>query len=305
MKEYTFIVSEDYEDERVDKYLSLIIPELSRSYIQKQVDEGALKVNGVSKKSNYRLKPDEEVTLNIPDSIIPDIEPQNIPIEIVYEDEDVAIINKPQGMVVHPSAGHYNDTLVNALLYHLEGRLSGINGVLRPGIVHRIDKDTSGLLIICKTDFSHNSIALQLKEHSANRIYYAIVHGNVKDDNGTVDLPIGRSNIDRKKMCVTNEGKRAVTHYTVLERFDGYTFIKCKLETGRTHQIRVHMSHIGHPLMGDPVYMPQKEPVKCNGQMLHAKVIGFISPSSGKYLEFDSDLPDYFEKALSYLRNIK
>lgn len=303
MTEYSFIVSEEEEGERVDKYLSVLLPDLTRSYIQKQIADNLLLVNDKVSKANYRLKADDCISLSVPDSVLPDIKPENIPLEIVYEDEDVVIVNKPQGMVVHPSAGHYEGTLVNALLYHLSGRLSGINGVLRPGIVHRIDKDTSGLLIICKNDFSHNKIAEQLKEHSANRIYHAIVHGVIKDDTGTVDAPLGRSTVDRKKMCICIDGKRAVTHYKVLERFKDYTYIELKLETGRTHQIRVHMSSIGHPLMGDPVYMPQKEPVRCEGQILHAKSIGFISPSTGNYIEFDSELPQYFEKCLRYLRN--
>lgn len=303
MKEYVFYVSEDDEGERVDKYLSLLLPDLTRSYIQKHIADGKLLVNEKVSKANYRLKCDDKVFLSVPDSIIPDIEPQNIPIDIVYEDEDVAIVNKPQGMVVHPSAGHYDGTLVNSLLHHMNGRLSGINGVLRPGIVHRIDKDTSGLLIICKNDFSHNNIALQLKEHSANRIYHAIVHGVLKDDEGTIDAPIGRDNVDRKKMAINYSGKPAVTHYKVIERFKSYTYIQLKLETGRTHQIRVHMTSIGHPLMGDPVYKPCKEPIHCEGQTLHAKSIGFVSPSKGEYLEFDSELPEYFNRILRYLRN--
>lgn len=302
MKDYLFFATEEDEGVRVDKFLSEIMPDISRSYIQKQIEDGLLCVNGKTSKSNYKLKADDRVDFQTPDSVIPDIEPENIPIEIVYEDEDVAIVNKPQGMVVHPSAGHYSGTLVNALLYHLNGRLSGINGVLRPGIVHRIDKDTSGLLIICKSDFSHNSIAEQLKEHSANRRYRAIVHGVIKDDEGTVDAPLGRSTVDRKKMCIDPSGKNAVTHYKVLERFKEYTYIECKLETGRTHQIRVHMASIGHPLMGDPVYCNRKEPVHCEGQILHAKLIGFMSPSLNKYIEFDSELPDYFSKILEYLR---
>ncbi len=303
MREYVFCVSEDDESERVDKYLSSLLPDLTRSYIQKQISEGLLLINDKVSKANYRLKSEDRVLLSVPDSVIPDIEPENIPIEIVYEDDDVAIVNKPQGMVVHPSSGHYNGTLVNALLFHLNGRLSGINGVLRPGIVHRIDKDTSGLLIICKSDFSHGKIAEQLKEHSANRIYHAIVHGKLKDDTGVINAPIGRSPVDRKKMAIISDGKNAVTHYKVLERFKDYTYIELKLETGRTHQIRVHMTSIGHPLMGDPVYMPQKEPVHCEGQMLHAKSIGFISPSLNRYIEFDSNLPEHFEKVLKYLRN--
>lgn len=301
MKEYTFTVTDEDEGERVDKYLSAIIEDLTRSYIQKQIEDGLLLINGQTKKSNYKLKSDDKIVLSVPDSVIPDIEPEDIPIEIVYEDDDVAIVNKPQGMVVHPSAGHYDKTLVNALLYRLNGRLSGINGVMRPGIVHRIDKDTSGLLIICKNDLSHNSIAAQLKEHSCNRIYHAIVHGVINDDEGTIDAPIGRSTQDRKKMCITPDGKHAVTHYRVLKRFNAYTYVELKLETGRTHQIRVHMTSIGHPLMGDPVYSPRKEPVHCEGQILHAKTIGFVSPSTNKYMEFDSELPDYFIKALNWL----
>lgn len=303
MKEYNFVITDEDEGIRVDKYLADIMPDLSRSYIQKQIEDGNLLINGKASKSNYKLKADDEIEFTTPDSIVPDIEPENIPLKIVYEDDDVAIVSKPQGMVVHPSAGHYSGTLVNAILYHMNGRLSGINGVMRPGIVHRIDKDTSGLLIICKNDASHNSIATQLKEHSINRIYYAIVHGVVKDDEGTVDAPMARSKVDRKKMCIDQSGKRAVTHYTVLERFNGYSLIKCKLETGRTHQIRVHMASIGHPLMGDPVYLPQKEPIHCNGQMLHAMTIGFVGPSDGIYKEFSEPLPEYFEKALKYLRS--
>lgn len=303
MKEYLFKVSDDDEGERIDKYLTLLCPDLTRTYIQKQIEDGLLKVNNEAKKSNYRIKSDDSVVFCVPDAVSPEIKAQDIPIEFVYEDDDVAIVNKPQGMVVHPSAGHYDDTLVNGLLYHMKGRLSGINGVLRPGIVHRIDKDTSGLLIICKSDFSHNFIAEQLKEHSVNRIYHAIVHGYVKEEEGTVDAPLGRSPKDRKKMAIVPDGKRAVTHYKVLEHFKNYTYIECRLETGRTHQIRVHMASLNHPLMGDTIYGPEKEPVSCKGQQLHAKTIGLISPTTKEKLFFDSSLPDYFEKTLSYLRN--
>lgn len=304
MKEYTFVVSDEYENERVDKFLTANFEDLSRSYIQKQINDGNLLINEKTEKSSYKLKPDDTIKLSIPDSVIPDILPVNIPLDIVYEDIDVAIVNKPQGMVVHPAAGHFDDTMVNALLYHLEGRLSGINGVLRPGIVHRIDKDTSGLLIVCKTDTAHNNIALQLKEHKCNRVYHAIVHGNIDKEEFTIDAPIGRSNDDRKKMCITSTGKPAVTHVKVLERFNGYTYIECKLETGRTHQIRVHLASISHPLVGDPVYNTRKDPIKCSGQLLHAKHIGFLSPSQNRFLEFDSELPDYFEKALNYLKQL-
>lgn len=301
MKNYSFIVAEEDEGERVDKYLSTIIPDLTRSYIQKQIEDKLLTINGEVKKSNYRLKADDAIVLNVPDSIIPDIEPENFPIEIVYEDDDFVIVNKPQGLVVHPAPGHYSGTLVNALLYHLHGRLSGINGVLRPGIVHRIDKDTSGLLIVCKNDLSHNYIAAQLKDHTCNRVYHAVVHGVIKDDEGTVDAPLGRSDSDRKKMCIRQDGKRAVTHFKVIERFKDYSYIECRLETGRTHQIRVHMASIGHPLMGDPVYCNMKEPIHCDGQILHAKSIGLISPTTKEYKEFDSELPNYFKKIITGL----
>lgn len=293
--------SPESEGERIDKYLVTNIPDLSRSYIQKQISNDCLLVNDKAVKANYKVKTDDSIVFTIPEAIIPDIEPENIPINIVYEDEDVCIVNKPQGMVVHPSAGHYEGTLVNALLYHLNGRLSGINGVLRPGIVHRIDKDTSGLLIICKNDKSHESIAAQLKDHSCHRVYHAVVHGNIDNNEGTVNAPIGRSKTDRKKMAVEESGKSAVTHYKVLKRYGKYTYIECVLETGRTHQIRVHMAHIGHPLMGDPVYCCRKEPVSLNGQVLHAKTIGFISPTTGELKTFDSELPEHFMKVLNYL----
>lgn len=302
MAEFTYLVSDEYEGERIDKLLSLLCEDLSRSYIQKCIKDNRVLVNDIPQKANYRVKISDNVRFAVPDSVVPDIEPQNIPISIVYEDEDVAIVNKPRGMVVHPSAGHYSDTLVNALMYHMEGRLSGINGVLRPGIVHRIDKDTSGLLIICKNDNSHRLIAAQLKDHTCNRIYHAIVHGNIKTDFGTIEGAIGRSENDRKKMCICTDGKPAVTHYKVLERFPGYTYVELKLETGRTHQIRVHMTSIGHPLMGDLVYGTVKEPIKLSGQMLHAKTIGFVSPSTNEFKSFDSELPDDFRKALDYLR---
>ncbi len=299
---FKYVVPYEQEGERVDKVLSELNESLSRSYIQKLISSGLLTVNDDNKKSGYKLKEGDNISLDIPDSIIPDIVPENIPLDIMYEDNDVAIVNKPRGMVVHPSAGHYSNTLVNALLYHLNGRLSGINGVLRPGIVHRIDKDTSGLLIICKNDISHNSIAAQLKEHSCERRYRAIVHGNFDSLEGTVSGNIGRSSTDRKKMAITKDGKEAITHYTVLEQFKGYSYIECKLETGRTHQIRVHMTSINHPLFGDPVYGTVNEPVKTNGQMLHAKSIGFVSPTTNEFISFDSELPDDFMKVLSYLR---
>lgn len=303
MKEYRFIATEDDESERIDKFLTNSIDGLSRSFIQKSIEDGNLFVNGKAQKANYRLKPEDDLVFKVPDSTVLNIEPVDIPIDIVYEDNDVAIVNKPQGMVVHPSNGHYNDTLVNALLFHMEGRLSGINGILRPGIVHRIDKDTSGLLIICKNDSAHNSIAAQIKEHSVDRIYHGIVHGRVVPESGRVDAPIGRDKKDRLKMAVVPDGKSAVTGYRVIEYFKDYTYMEFKLETGRTHQIRVHMAHIRHPLMGDPVYSGFKEPIRCSGQMLHAKTIGFTSPTTGEHKIFDSELPEHFKKALDYLRN--
>ncbi len=302
MNEFSFIVSEDYEDERIDKYLSEIIPEFTRSYIQKQIEEKLLFVNEKNVKANYRLKTGDNVFFSCPDMVVPDIISENMPIDIVYEDDDVAIVNKPQGMVVHPGAGHYTGTLVNALMYHLDGRLSGINGVLRPGIVHRIDKDTSGLLIICKNDVAHNNIAEQLKEHSAERTYRAIVHGVIDEDSGQINASMGRDSKNRLKMAVVPGGKRAVTNFKVLERFDKYTYIECKLETGRTHQIRVHMAYKGHPLMGDPLYSNFSEPIHCDGQILHAKTIGFVSPSTNEWIRLDSEIPEYFDKILAFLR---
>ena len=240
----------------------------------------------------------------LPEPVSLDIEAENIPLDILYEDSDVLLVNKPKDMVVHPSAGHVTGTLVNALLYHCKDSLSSINGVMRPGIVHRIDKDTTGILIICKNDKAHNCIAEQLKVHSITRRYHALVWNNVTDDTGTVDAPIGRHPVDRKKMAINHKnGKHAVTHYKVLERFGQYTYIQCELETGRTHQIRVHMASIGHPLVGDPVYGPAKQPFKTDGQMLHAKVFGFIHPSTNDYMEFETDLPEYFQLILEKLRN--
>lgn len=297
------IVSPENEGERIDKYLTDEIDSLSRSYIQKLIDDKMLTVNDVNVKSNYKVKADDDISFSIPETITPDIKPENIPIDIIYEDDDVTIVNKPQGMVVHPANGHFEGTLVNALMFHLNGRLSGINGVYRPGIVHRIDKDTSGLLIICKNDNSHLKISEQLKDHSCMRVYHAIVHGNIDKDEFTIDAPIGRSPKDRKKMAVVSGGRRAVTHVRVLERFKGYTYIECSLETGRTHQIRVHLANINHPVAGDKVYSTVKEPFKTEGQTLHAKTIGFVSPTTGEKLFFESPLPEYFEKILKYLRS--
>ena len=302
MENYLFEIQEN-QQMRLDKYLAEQFPEQTRSYLQKLIKEGQVLVNGKTVKSGYQLSKGDEVSVTIPEPKELDVEPQKMDLDIVYEDEDVILINKPKGMVVHPAPGHTTDTLVNGLLYHCKDNLSGINGVARPGIVHRIDRDTTGILIVCKNDMSHNSIAAQLKEHSINRRYRALVHGNLKEDTGTVEGPIGRHPVERKKMAINERnGKPAVTHYTVLERFGNYTLIECKLETGRTHQIRVHMTSIGHPLVGDEVYGPAKCPFKLQGQCLHAMVLGFVHPRTGEYMEFSADLPEYFEDFLKKLR---
>ncbi len=302
MDNYLFEIQED-QQMRLDKYLAEQFPEQTRSYLQKLIKDGEVLVNGKNVKTGYQLSKGDEVNVNIPEPKELDVEPQKMELDIVYEDEDVILINKPKGMVVHPAPGHTTDTLVNGLLYHCKDNLSGINGVARPGIVHRIDRDTTGILIVCKNDMSHNSIAAQLKEHSINRRYRALVHGNIKEDTGTVEGPIGRHPVDRKKMAINERnGKPAVTHYTVLERFGNYTLIECKLETGRTHQIRVHMTSIGHPLVGDEVYGPAKCPFKLQGQCLHAMVLGFVHPRTGEYMEFSAELPEYFEELLKKLR---
>ena len=302
MDNYLFEIQED-QQMRLDKYLAEQFPEQTRSYLQKLIKDGEVLVNGKNVKTGYQLSKGDEVSVNIPEPKELDVEPQKMDLDIVYEDDDVILINKPKGMVVHPAPGHTTDTLVNGLLYHCKDNLSGINGVARPGIVHRIDRDTTGILIVCKNDMSHNSIAAQLKDHSINRRYRALVHGNLKDDTGTIEGPIGRHPIDRKKMAINERnGKPAVTHYTVLERFGNYTLIECKLETGRTHQIRVHMTSIGHPLVGDEVYGPAKCPFKLQGQSLHAMVLGFVHPRTGEYMEFSADLPEYFEDLLRKLR---
>lgn len=305
METYDFKVEEWESGLRIDKFIAGRMEELSRSHIQKLVKDQKAAVNGLPVKQNYKLSKDELVTLEIPDNQEPDILPEDIPLDILYEDQDILIVNKPKGMVVHPAAGHYSGTLVNALMFHCKDSLSGINGVLRPGIVHRIDKDTTGSLLICKNDNAHQKLAEQLKNHSITRVYHAIVHGRIKEDSGTVDAPIGRHPSDRKKMAVNyKNGKEAVTHYEVLQRFEKYTYIQCRLETGRTHQIRVHMASLHHPLLGDEVYGPARCPFKgLTGQTLHAKVLGIIHPSTGEYLETDAPLPEYFEKLLKQLAN--
>ena len=260
--------------ERIDRFLSKDLETLSRSYLQKLLKDGEISVNGKPVKANYKVSEGDKIQIRIPEPENPDILPENIPLDILYEDDDILVVNKPKGMVVHPAPGHYSHTLVNAVMYHCGERLSGINGVLRPGIVHRIDMDTTGSLLICKNDHAHQILAEELKEHSITRRYHAIVHGNIKEDTGTVNAPIGRHPVDRKKMSTkAPNGRHAVTHYKVLERFGDYTYIECELETGRTHQIRVHMSSIGHPILGDPVYGPAKCPYKLQGQTLHAKIL--------------------------------
>ena len=303
MSQISLQADETYMDERLDKFLSAMLPDQSRSYLQKIIKDGNVLVNGEPKKSSYRLEDGDEVTADLPELKSPDIEPENIPLDILYEDDSILMVNKPKGMVVHPSAGHYTGTLVNAVLWHCQGQLSGINGVSRPGIVHRIDKDTTGVLVVCKNDAAHNAVAAQLKEHSITRKYRAIVHGVIKEDEGTVDAPIGRHPTERKKMASgVKNGKRAVTHYRVLERFQGYTYVECQLETGRTHQIRVHMASIHHPLLGDTVYGPAKDSHHLEGQTLHAMVLGLIDPVTGEYLEVEAPLPEYFENLLKKFR---
>ena len=295
-------IVEGESSSRIDAYLAGILEGVSRSYIQKLVKEEKILVNGKLVKSNYKVAAGDEVEVEIPEPEPLAILPEKMDLDIVYEDADVILINKPKGMVVHPAAGHYEHTLVNGLLYHCQGQLSGINGVMRPGIVHRIDMDTTGILIVCKNDVAHNAISEQLKVHSITRKYQAIVHGRIAEDEGTVDAPIGRHPVDRKKMSINyKNGKEAVTHYRVLQRFSKYTHIECQLETGRTHQIRVHMASIGHPLLGDAVYGPSKCPYALCGQTLHAGVLGFVHPRTGAYMEFTAPLPEYFTELLAKL----
>lgn len=287
---------------RIDRFLSDEMPDVSRSHIQKLIKEHLVSVNENQIKSNYKVNTGDSIRVSLPDPEIPDITPEDIPLDILYEDEDILIVNKPKGMVVHPAPGHYSGTLVNAVMYHCKDNLSGINGVSRPGIVHRIDMDTTGSLIICKNDLAHQSLADQLKDHSITRKYHAIVHGRLKEDTGTINAPIGRHPVNRKKMSThAPNGRPAVTHYKVLKRFGGYTYIECRLETGRTHQIRVHMASIGHPILGDAVYGPAKCPFKLEGQTLHAKILGITHPRTGAYMEFDAPLPSYFEDLLNKL----
>ena len=295
-------ITENQAGERIDRFLA-DSQDLTRSFLQKILKEGEVIVNGKSVKANYKLRKGDRIEFEIPEAVEPDIVAEDIPLSILYEDADVLVVDKPKGMGVHPAAGHYSRTLVNAVMYHCKGELSGINGVLRPGIVHRIDRDTTGSIIICKNDMAHNEIARQLKEHSINRRYRAIVTGVLKDEEGTIEGAIGRDKKDRKKMAITADGKPAVTHYRVLQRFKHYTYVECVLETGRTHQIRVHMASIGHPLLGDEVYGRRSDKYKCEGQCLHAMTLGFHHPRTGEYIEVNAPLPPYFEHLLAVLES--
>lgn len=299
----TFEVPPDKADMRLDKYISEVCDLFTRSAVVKMMEDGGVQVDGMPAGKNYKVKTGNKIVLTVPELKVLETRPQNIPLSIVYEDEDLLVVNKPKGMVVHPAAGNYENTLVNALLYHCGASLSGINGVIRPGIVHRIDKDTSGLLIVAKNDFAHLALAQQIKAHSFHRAYEAVVYGNIKKDGDTICQPIGRNPKERKKMAVTmKNSKNAVTHYTVLERFGDFTHVRCELETGRTHQIRVHMAYIGHPLAGDAVYGPKKAIQALHGQCLHAREIGFVHPRTGNWMTFTSALPDYFITFLNKLR---
>lgn len=303
MDKIIFQVEKENAGIRIDKYLSDNMEDISRSYLQKLLKEKSITVNEKEIKANYKVQEGDMVSVSVPEPEEPDILPEEIPLDILYEDDSLMVVNKPKNMVVHPSAGHLSGTLVNAVLFHCKGNLSGINGIMRPGIVHRIDKDTTGALLICKTDTCHRILAEQLKVHSITRKYRAVVQGNLKDDEGTVEGPIGRHTTDRKKMAINyKNGKEAVTHYRVLERFGNATYIECQLETGRTHQIRVHMASIGHPLLGDTTYGSAKNPYHLQGQALHAMVLGFLHPVTNTYMEFTAPLPEYFLKLLEKLR---
>ena len=302
MKTYNYVIQEDEEDTRLDVFLSGALVDSTRSYIQKIIENGGVKVNETIKKSSYKLKLDDKIIFDFPEVKKLDVSAENIPIEIVYEDSDVIVVNKPSGMIVHPASGINSGTLVNALLYHCKD-LSGINGIARPGIVHRIDKDTSGVLVIAKNDLAHNKLSKQLKEHTMTRLYLALVEGIIKDDEGTVDAPLARHKTERIKIAVTQGGRNAITHYKVIERFKNTTLLLCKLDTGRTHQIRVHLAYIKHPVVGDPVYGYKKQRFNTHGQLLHAEKLGFIHPTTGKYVEFETEIPAEFKKIIKILRN--
>jgi len=302
MEKLEFRVEESNSGIRLDKFLTQCLEEKSRSYIQGIIEKENASVQGMVKKSNYIVKYGDIVYITIPDPEELNLKAEDIPLDILYEDSDIIVVNKKQGMVVHPASGVYSGTLVNALLNHCRD-LSGINGILRPGIVHRIDKDTSGVIVVAKNDNSHNLLASQLKEHSMTRVYYALVEGVLKNDEGIIDTNLGRHPVEKIKISVVKEGKNAVTHYRVIKRYKANTLVECTLETGRTHQIRVHMAYIGHPLVGDPVYGFKKQRFNLEGQLLHAKKLGFIHPTLNKYMEFDAPLPNYFQKVLSVLEN--
>ena len=296
-------VTPDFDGKRIDQCLAASFSDCSRSFLQKLLKDGKVSINGKTQKASSKVAAGDAVLVLLPEPEELNVEPENIPLDILYEDDDLLVVNKPKGMVVHPAAGHSSGTLVNAVLYHCRGNLSGINGVLRPGIVHRIDKDTTGALLVCKNDTAHRDLAEQLKCHSIRRRYRAVVQGNLKDDEGTIEGPIGRHPTDRKKMAINHKnGKDAVTYYKVLERFGQATYVECRLETGRTHQIRVHMASIGHPLLGDTVYGSSRNPYHLEGQALHAMILGFVHPRTGEYMEFTAPLPEYFVKLLSKLR---
>ncbi|MDQ0149286.1 RluA family pseudouridine synthase [Eubacterium multiforme] len=301
MEEMIYNISSEEKGIRIDKFLSSKFEEKSRSFIQGLIENEGVLVNNKKVKSNYKLKENDKIEIKMPEVKELEVEAENIPLNIIYEDKDVIVVNKPKGMVVHPAPGNYNGTLVNALLYHCKD-LSSINGVIRPGIVHRIDKDTTGVLVVAKNDKAHNKLSEQLKAHSMKREYYALVEGRIKQDSGTVDKPLARSKKDRLKIAIMPDGKRAVTHYEVIERFKNASLVKCILETGRTHQIRVHMASIGYPLVGDPTYGFKKGKFKNEGQMLHAKTLGFIHPTTDEYMEFTSELPENYKELLENLR---
>lgn len=302
MEKHCFTADIEHEDQRIDRYLTEMLPEQSRSFFQKLIRDGFVMVNHIIVKVNYRLKTGDVLEIDIPDAVPTEIVPENIPLDILYEDEDLLIVNKPKGMVVHPAVGHFTGTLVNAIMYHCQGNLSGINGEIRPGIVHRIDKDTTGSLIICKNDEAHRNIAEQIKEHSVTRRYVGVVAGTFSEESGTVEGAIGRHPNDRKRMTINEKnGKPAVTHYRVLQTLKGASFMEFELETGRTHQIRVHMASISHPLLGDTVYGNSKNPYKLQGQALHARTIGFIHPTTGEYIEVSAPIPEYMTELVRKL----
>ena len=300
----TFIVPEELDGERFDTVIASLSEGHSRSYLKTLIKDESVLLNDSAAKPSARVKEGDKITLVLPEKMMPDILPEDIPLDILYEDDDVLVVNKPKGMVVHPAPGHYTGTLVNAVMYHCGSSLSGINGIMRPGIVHRIDRDTTGSVIICKNDAAHVSIAAQLQEHTIVRRYFAILYDNIAEDSFTIDKPIGRDPKDRKKMAVRPDGKRAVTHCKVLQRYGAYTYVECRLETGRTHQIRVHMAHIRHPLLGDEVYAgSRKSRFKTQGQCLHAGILGFVHPRTGEYIETIAPLPQYFTDILGILDN--